>query len=254
MKRKVSYAILQYIPSHDRIERINIGVVLHSPEDDFMEMILITNFERLKHFDDELDISFIKEYLKSLKESFTYDISTSSEMDIRNINLLKELTSVYINQFVFINYTNLEIEEDCNTFLDSLRKGYLHLDIKKEERFSQKETIEFFENILKSKNIPFEPIRTKNKLVGNFDDTINVDFKIDNKYYKILSFNDLNIDRYTSIIKMWMLNAIELEEKNKELVFLVNELVRNDKTEKFIKMLKKYGEVVKVTEIDNYFN
>ena len=145
-------------------------------------------------------------------------------------------------------------DSDCNTFLDSLRKGYLHLDIKKEERFSQKETIEFFENILKSKNIPFEPIRTKNKLVGNFDDTINVDFKIDNKYYKILSFNDLNIDRYTSIIKMWMLNAIELEEKNKELVFLVNELVRNDKTEKFIKMLKKYGEVVKVTEIDNYFN
>lgn len=253
MKRKVNYAILRYVPSFERVENINIGVVLHSPEDEYLHMKLITNFTRLKQFDDELDINFIKGYFKSLEESFTYDIVNSGEMNIKDDNLLNELTCFYVNQFIFEVHNGAEIEENCDDFLESLRKGYLHLDIKKEERFSAKENSEFFEKILRSRNINYEIIKNKKYLVGNFDDRINVDFKIDDKYFKLINFNDSNVDSYMMTIKMWMLNAIELKEKNEKIVFIVNELIRNEKTEKFIKMLEKYGEVVRFSEIDRYF-
>ena len=253
MKRKVNYAILRYIPKIERIESINVAVVLHSPEDDYLQMKLITNFNRLKQFDDELDIEFVKSYFKSLKESFTFDLINSCDMNIKDRNLLKDLTCFYVNQFVFELYNDAEIEEDCDIFLDYLRKAYLHLDIKKEERLSAKETTEFFEKLLRSRSIKYEPIKNKNGLIGNFDDNINVDFKVDDKYYKIINFNDSNVDGYMMTIKMWMLNAIEIKEKNQQIVFIVNELVKNSKTEKFIKMLDKYGEVVRFSDIDEYF-
>ena len=253
MKRKVNYAILRYIPNYERVESINIAVVLHSPEDEYLQMKLITNFNRLKQFDDELDIEFVKSYLKSLKESFTYNLVNSCDMNIKDKDLLKELTCFYVNQFVFELHNDAEIEENCDDFLESLRKGYLHLDIKKEERFSSKETSEFFEKLLKSRNIKYEPIKSKNSLIGNFDDNIKVDFKIADKYYKIINLNDSNVDGYMMTIKMWMLNAIELKEKKEQVIFIVNELIKNEKTEKFIRMLDKYGEVIRLSDIDNYF-
>ena len=164
MKRKMNYAVLRYVPNFERVENINIGVVLHSPEDDYLQMKLITNFNRLKQFDDELDINFIKGYFKSLEESFTYDILNSGEINIKDENLLNELTSFYVNQFIFEVHNNIEIEDDCDIFLEALRKNYLHLDINKKERLSSQESADFFERVLRGKNIDYEVIKNKNSL------------------------------------------------------------------------------------------
>lgn len=33
MKRKVKYAVMQYVPNYERDERINVAVILHSVHD-----------------------------------------------------------------------------------------------------------------------------------------------------------------------------------------------------------------------------
>ena len=253
MKRKVKYAIMQYIPNYERDERINVAVILHSPQDEYLNIKLISNTKRLTKFDDELDANFMKAYFKSLGNSFTYSPLSTNEIDIKKDNLLEEMTYNYVNQFRFKIYDDISIESSCESFIEKLKDNYLYFDIKKEKRVSERDSKEFFAELLRGKSISYEIIGSNDSILGNYDEKINVDFRINNKYYKIINFNQNNIDKYTPTIKMWMLNSIELKEKKEELVFVINEQVLNEKTDIFIKMLSKYAKVIKMDEFNDYF-
>ena len=69
MKTRVKYAILKYVPNIERNERINIAVTLHYPEKKQLEMTIINNWRRVKSFDDEADIRFLKKYVDDLKNN-----------------------------------------------------------------------------------------------------------------------------------------------------------------------------------------
>ncbi len=90
-------------------------------------------------------------------------------------------------------------------------------------------------------------------MIGAYDEKINVDLKIKDKYYKVINFNDSNIDSYVPTIKMWMMNALELRDKREKLVFVINEQINDEKVNMFIKMLSKYADVVKLSEFNSYF-
>lgn len=253
MKRNVKFAIMKYVPNYERDERINVAVVLHSPEDKFMSIKIIENWHRLKEFDDELDIDFMKSYLKTVEEQFNYNLISSETINIDDDCLLEKMTQFYINQFVFV-ISNIAIESSCEEFLARLKDNYLYYDTDKKKRISKKDSIAFFGELLRGKNIAYEIIGTKNSLIGTYDEKINVDLKIKDKYYKIINFNDSNIDTYVPTIKMWMMNALELSDKKEKLVFVINEQVNDEKINTFIKMLSKYGEVIKLSEFNKYFN
>ena len=252
MKRNVKFAIMKYVPNYDRDERINVAVVLHSPEDKFMSIKIIENWRRLKEFDDELDINFIKSYLKTVEEQFNYNLINSNTINIEDECLLEKMTQFYINQFVFV-ISNIAIESSCEEFLERLKNNYLYYDTDKKKRISRRDSIEFFGELLRGKNITYELIGTKNSLIGTYDEKINVDLKIKDKYYKIINFNESNIDKYVPTIKMWMMNALEHNDKKEKLVFVINEQIDDEKINTFVKMLSKYGEVVKLSEFNSYF-
>lgn len=252
MKRNVKYAIMQYVPSFERDERINVAVILHSVEDKYLSIKLIENWNRLKKFDDEIDIDFMKSYLKTFKEQFIYNQININGINIDDELLVEKMTQYYINQFAFI-ISEISIESPCEEFLEKLKNNYLYLDIEKSKRISTKENIEFFEEILKGRNIRYELIGGKNSLIGNYNEKINVDMKIQDKYYKIINFNDSNISTYIPTIKMWMMNALELKENKEELIFIINEQVIDEKINTFITMLEKYGKVIKMSEFNDYF-
>lgn len=138
------------------------------------------------------------------------------------------------------------------TIFRKIKNNYLYFDINKKKRVSKKESIEFFSEILRGKNIQYELIGGKNSLIGNYNEKINVDMKIQDKYYKIINFNDSNISTHIPTIKMWMMNALELKENKKELIFIVNEQIIDEKINTFIMMLEKYGKVVKMSEFSDY--
>jgi len=253
MKRRVKFAVMQYVPNYERDEKINVAVILHSPLDRFMSMKIIDNWKRLKEFDDELDINFIKSYLKTVKEQFSYNDFNINELAIDDNYLLEQMTQFYINQFIF-KLSEVTIETGCIDFLNKLKDNYLYFDNDKKNRISNKDSVAFFSELLRGKNINYEIVGAKNTLLGNYNEKINVDLKIKNKYYKIINFNDANIDTYIPTIKMWMMNALELKEKREKLIFVVNEQVSDEKVNTFIKMLEKYGEVIKLSEFNKYFN
>ena len=238
MKKLVKFAVMQYIPSYERDEKINVGVILHSKFDNYLSMKLIDNWKRLKEFDDELDIEFVKFYLKTVKEQFSYNEYklNLNNVDINDDMLLENMTKYYVNQFIFKIFST-SIDLSPQTFLEQLKKNFLYYDTDKKKRVSKKESLKFFEEILSSKNVKYEVIYNKNSLIGKFNEKINVDMMINNKYYKLIELNDTNVSTYISTIKMWMLNAIELKEDNKELIFIVNEQVYDEKVKRIISML-----------------
>ncbi len=252
MKREVKYALMQYVPSYERDERINVAVILHSPGDRYLSIKLIENWKRLKEFDDEIDIDFMKSYLKTFKEQLNYNPLNVNEIDIDDEMLIEKTTQYYINQFVF-KISKISIESTCEQFLEKLKNNYLYFDVEKKKRISRKENLDFFGEILRGKNIQYEIIGGKNSLIGSYNEKINVDMKIQDKYYKIINFNDTNVSTYVPTIKMWMLNALELKENKEELIFIVGEQIIDEKVNTFIAMLEKYGKVIKMSEFNDYF-
>ena len=175
------------------------------------------------------------------------------EIDIDDEMLVEKMTQYYINQFVF-KISEISIESTCEQFLEKLKNNYLYFDIDKKKRVSKKESIEFFSEILRGKNIQYKLIGGENSLIGNYNEKINVDMKIQDKYYKIINSNDSNISTYIPTIKMWMMNALELKENKEELIFIVNQQIIDEKINTFIMMLEKYGKVVKMSKFNDYFN
>ncbi len=125
MKRNVKYALMQYVPSFERDERINVAVILHSTSDKYLSIKLIENWKRLKEFDDEIDIDFMKNYLKTFKEQFSYNPLNVNEIDIDDEMLVEKMTQYYINQFVF-KISEIPIESTCEQFLEKLKNNYLY--------------------------------------------------------------------------------------------------------------------------------
>lgn len=247
MERKVKFAVLQYIPNYERDEKINVAVILHSPEDEYLNTEIISSFIRLKKFDDEIELSVFKTFLKSIIDEFSYDITKAETMDIKDYSLLNKMTKFYVNQFSF-KLGESVIKEDCDSYLEKIKKNFLYFDIEKKKRVSLKDSIEFFNGLLRAKNIECEKINTKNSLIGVYDEVINVDLKSNDTYYKFIDFNENNIDSYMATIKMWLFNAIELKNTNKKLVFVIVSSFYNDKVNRFIEMLKEYGTVLKLED------
>ena len=50
---------------------------------------------------------------------------------------------------------------------------------------------------------------------------------------------------------MWIANAIMLKKENKKLIFVIDDLLKNERTESYKKMLSDYGNIISVQEFIN---
>ena len=107
MKNKVKYAVLKYVPNLERNERINVAIVLHDPKTERIEMTVTSNWRRVREFDDEADISFLKKYVDDLKEQFTSNLLNDFDgMKLNDLFLLDELTRYFVNKFITLLLEN----------------------------------------------------------------------------------------------------------------------------------------------------
>lgn len=136
MKFRVKYAILKYVPNIERNEKINVAVILHYPETKQIEMTIINNWKRIKSFDDEADIQFLKKYVDDLKEQFTYNLFNDFDgISLDDPILLDELTKYFVNKFVF-EIHEIDTIEQFDDLLTNLRKIYLYYEVDKNKRIS----------------------------------------------------------------------------------------------------------------------
>ena len=248
MKTRVKYAILKYVPNIERNERINIAVTLHYPEKKQLEMTIINNWRRVKSFDDEADIRFLKKYVDDLKEQFTVNLVNDFDgISLDNPLLLDELTKYFVNKFIF-EIHEIDTNEMFGDLLKKLKNIYLYYEVGKDKRITEKESKAYIEQHLLENNISYERRETKNSIQEQYGNNINFDYKIENNYYKIIFLTEDNYAGYVGILKMWIANAIMLKKENKQLIFVIDDLLKNNKTESYRKMLSDYGDVITVQE------
>lgn len=248
---KVKYAILKYVPNLERNERINIAITLHYPKTKQLDMVIINNWKRIKNFDDEADIQFLKKYVYDLKEQFTVNLVNDFDgISLDNPLLLDELTKYFVNKFIF-EIHEIDTNEMFDDLLKNLRNIYLYYEIGKDKRITEKESKAYIEQHLLENNIFYEKRGIKNNIQEQYGNNINFDYKIDNNYYKLIFLTEDNYAGYVGILKMWIANAIMLKKENKKLIFVIDDLLKNDRTETYKKMLSDYGEIISVQEFVN---
>lgn len=248
MVNNIKYAILKYVPNIERNERINVGIVLHSISTTELEMISINNWNRVKKFDDEVDISFLKKYVEDLKEKFNNN--SFSNKELKDNYLLDNMTKYFVNKFIF-EIHEFNTNEKFTTLLDNLKKIYLYYDINKPKRINEKESMALIEKTLIENNILYERRGTKNIIKEEYGNNINFDYKIKDKYYKIIFLTEDNYNGYIAMLKMWIANSIILKKENKELIFVLDDNINNNKTNNYKRMLTDYGKVITIKEFIN---
>lgn len=251
MKSRVKYAILKYVPNIERNERINVAITLHYPNSKQLEMTIINNWKRVKSFDDEADIQFLKKYVEALKDQFTINLINDFDgISLDDPLLLDELTKYFVNKFVF-EIHEIDTNETFSDLLKNLKRIYLYYEIEKNKRISEKESKAYIERHLLENNILYEKRGTKNSIQEQYGNNINFDYKIENNYYKLIFLTEENYAGYVGILKMWIANAIMLKKENKKLIFVIDDLLKNDRTECYKKMLSDYGDIITIQEFIN---
>ncbi len=251
MKSRVKYAILKYVPNLERNERINVAVTLHYPETKQLEMTIINNWKRVKSFDDEADIQFLKKYVDDLKEQFTINLVNDFDgISLDNPLLLDELTKYFVNKFIF-EIHEIDTNETFGDLLKNLKNIYLYYEAGKDKRITEKESKAYIEQHLLENNISYEKHGTKNSIQEQYGNNINFDYKIGDNYYKLIFLTEDNYAGYVGILKMWIANAIMLQKENKRLIFVIDDLLKNSRTESYKKMLSDYGDIITAQDFVN---
>ena len=66
-RKAFQYTVLRVVPHVERGERINVGVVLYSPERKFLGARMAVNAERLRAIAPDLDVEELERHLRSLQ-------------------------------------------------------------------------------------------------------------------------------------------------------------------------------------------
>lgn len=251
MKNKMKYAILKYVPNLERNERINVAVVLHDPNAKMLDMILINNWNRVRKFDDEADISFLKKYVEDLKTEFSVNLLNDDDnLDLNSFLLLDDMTKYFVNKFIF-EIHEINTKEKFGDLLNELKNIYLYYDINKNKRKTEKESKAYIEKNFLEHNIIYEKRGVNNMIQEKYGNNINFDYKINEKYYKLIFLTEDNYLGYVAMLKMWIANSIMLEKEQKELIFVIDDMIKNEKTENYKNMLSEYGKIITIEDFIN---
>lgn len=240
MEKIFKYSILRYVPEQHREEFINIGLVFHCPEDRYSNIRFTSNFSRVKTFDDELDIDFIKIVLDGMKEDFvrTSTISGPTEKELADKNFLDKSTMFYVNQLQFSPIRTM-ISYDIQKDEDDLFKTYVYFDVKKYKRIDRERVRSLLSRVFteNQKHIKFQ----KDVKVNTGVEDIQLDFVFSNEIANSTKKNILNSLSFDyasgreknalSLAKEWHWNISKVKELKSQNRLLNSQLNGNSELE-----------------------
>ncbi len=104
--KKIEYVALKYYNSCVSEECLYVGMLFNNLTDNERTFVSIKNFKRLAVFDDDVNIEFFKDYLKSIKDEV--------EMNVFNYDkefVLKDYIRPFTNELKFSKITTVETDE-----------------------------------------------------------------------------------------------------------------------------------------------
>lgn len=214
MKSTLKYSVLRYVPHIDSGESINIGILISDIDCKYKEFYYTSNLNRIKSFDDEVNIRRLKSYLNSM----TKDVEM---LDFNSFNI-DNYVRFYINSINFADVTLLKYDDIKDAIL-SLKKLYLRYDFDKKNRSTRSEDKKLLLNIVKSN---YKKELLDNKVTGKYSEDITYDIVTKDFCVKFFDIKSRNISSFINQAKVWIVNG--KNEKRKSYVVYRYEEMNND--------------------------
>lgn len=215
---QVLFSVLSYHPSFITTESINVGILFHDIKNDIRIFETTSNWNRVKTFDDEIDINYIKAVLDGIKnEVENCDLFSFSE----EFNM-EQYVKFYVNELKFseVAPANTDSFED---FIEETKKIFLRYDFDKKDRPNEKQQLKYVKEFLKSNNIEY----SSKSIIGKYDENINFDYTIDDYVFKMFTFENKNISKQLFAAKSWAYNAEKIKPRYKT-IFIYDIEKEND--------------------------
>jgi hypothetical protein len=264
LKKLCKFSVIRYVPDEYREEFINIGFVLHDIEGPSIMCKFTSNFSRVKAFDDEVDLEFLKLILEGLSDQFTLSTDYGPSLkELTKIDYLNEVTRHYVNQIQFSKINSIyspDIEKD----FDDLFRTYVYFETKKKNRITSDEVRRLMQRIFMDKGL-FNQLERNPLLHTNYNEPIELDYSLttENKKYfmKALSFDykKSKQETGTTVAKTWVYNIERLlkntDRDQYEFKFVLPDNDMNDKKKKLIlDILSEISEPIAISQLDDFID
>lgn len=196
MKAEMEFSILSYFPSVATGENINVGIVLHNKNNNMRLFHSMKNWRRLESFDDELDIEYMKNYLKGIKAEVENNLFNDEYFSLENY------TRGFVNELRFGEVCSAKTD-DVNEFIDQTCKIYMRRDYEKRERLTRGAEKKYLKSYMTGADIVY----STDSICGEDKEPITYDFRVGNYGFKLFSFEDKDPRRMLSSAKVWAYNA-----------------------------------------------
>lgn len=232
MSLNIEFSVLSYYPSFLRTESIHLGIIFHNINTDERLFKHTENWKRLKTFDDELELDFLKFTLQGIKSELTEDL-----FSCENSFMLKDYIRFYVNELKFSKVYKVEAN-NFDEFVQTTTRMYLRYDYPKGSRPSTKDELKFLKSIMEGNSIEYK----RSPVNGSYDENINFDYVIGNIGIKLFNLTKTNIAIMINHSKIWAHNARELKDKYNTVILYTNDdLLDKKELNKIFSILKDSG-------------
>lgn len=201
----------------------------------FHEFQHTKKWNRIKEFDDELDIESLKLLLESIKREVE---KLQGKFD------LDKFTKYFTNEFKFERPMAIHSESQAEG-IEAICKMYLRYDYVKEQRPSKEQEINFISRILKEKKIAY---KRNYRVKGSLNDLSFYDYTFMGYGVKMISLKKKEINRMFNDIKAWAWNCQYNQDVIKTIILYDLDSDTNEKNkllaESALKILKQSSEYV----------
>lgn len=257
--KPIFFSVCRYIPDILRGESINVGIVVHVPEDKWAKFYATKNISRIRSFDDEVETNVLRAILNSL----SYQFDTDRTPDLAGINdkkfLEKELV-YYINQIQFSEIRVLNSNEhNLTKDIDDLIDMYLYYDKKSSDRIDSNRVRSLASKIVSQsylKNYIDRNPEVKNRLNQcPFDFSINISGET--SLFKALSFDYKRHNTFYNEVKslMFDLNYFKKEKQFKNIKVIINNTEVKEEHERLAyNLISEVADVYTLEQFDKYIH
>lgn len=241
---EVYFSVLSYYPSFITSECINVAVLFYNKDTDERLLEVTTKWQRIRGFDDEIDLDFFKATLFGIREEIKQSFwSNNSDFEIQRY--IKR----FVNELRFSKIIKIETA-DFGSFITETKKMFLRYDFEKRDRPNRDEQISYIKRLLRETNVKLENGKAK----GIFNEVVNYDYIFDGYAFKIFSFSGKDLNKIVTSAKSWAYTAKEMNDSmNYKTIFVYDADIKDDKFEIIYKILNEYAyKVMRVPEAISY--
>lgn len=256
MDRTIFFSVCRYIPDILRGESINIGIIVHVPQNKFIKFYKTKNLSRIRTFDDEIETEVLKALLESLEYQFDNNRISKTEGIDRN-NFLENELVYFINQTQFspirvLNSNSEAVNQDIKDLIDT----YLYYDKKKSERIPASRVKSLATKMLATSYLK-DRIDRNPKVTNNFNQSpfdLSLDIEGNKTLIKAITFDYKNKNKFFNEIKSLMYDVSYVKNMlDSDIKIIINNTDMNEDYEKLAyELLNKEVDVLTLEEFDRF--